>query len=200
MIPILLSSWVPARSNFQDILVVIYAPISGEVVQGQIPIDVGIVAPGYTKVELEFSYTNLNENGWFLLAESGQIPFDGILTQWDTTLITDGEYDLRLVALNGNDTPIVFQISNIRVRNYSPIETDTPMPEKPTDTVSPGLSTVVPESINTVIPPTITPFPTNPAIFNSAQLIKSTTMGVGLILVVFIVLGLYIGVRQFIKN
>ena len=200
LVTLFLSSWETGRINAQDILVVIYDPLSGQVVQGQIPIDIGVVAPGYTKVELQFTYTNLTNYGWFLIAESDQIPFDGILTQWDTTAIKDGEYDLRLVALNGNLEPIIYTVTNLRVRNYSTVETETPTPILPTGTFGVGQATVEPESSKTILAPTLTPFPTNPVIFTSAQFVESISLGGSIVMVVFLVFGIYVGVRRYILN
>lgn len=184
----------------QDILVVIYAPQSGQVVQGQVPVDVGIEAEGYSKIELQFAYSKQDNANWFLIAESEQIPFDGILTLWDTTAITDGEYDLRLVAKGEGKESIIFLVQELRVRNYSPIETETPTPILTTTPLSEGRGTLQVSPTVTDLPPTITPFPTNPAIFTFVEFGDSASLGGGITVVVFIALGLYIVLRNSFKR
>lgn len=195
-----LAASTSGRSAAQDILVAVYAPLPGEAVQGQVPVDVGIQAPGYSGIELEFSYTGQGDMGWFLIAESDQVPFDGILAQWDTTQISDGEYDMRLVVLAVNAEPIIYTVTGLRVRNYSPIETETPTPILPTETLNPGQSTPEPSPSPTSLAPTVTPLPTNPAVFTNSQFIGSLTLGGGIILLVFISFGLYLGLRNAIRS
>jgi hypothetical protein len=180
----------------QDILVVIYAPLPGQAVQGQIPVDIGVAAPGYARVELQFTYFDSDTNTWFLIAETDQIPFDGVIAHWDTTSITDGEYDLRLVAFKSDGESTTYIVPGLRVRNYSPIETNTPTPILPTMTLLPGQFT--PQASETATPPapTITPFPTNPAIFTESQLAEGVTLGGTIVLAAFAVFGVYIALSN----
>lgn len=197
---ILISQINLGRIKTQDILVVIYAPLAGEAVQGQVPVEVGIVAPGYTKAELQFSYANQENSSWFVIAELDEIPFDGIIARWDTAAITDGIYDLRLVAFKPDGESTTFSVSKIRVRNYSPIETDTPTPVLPTSTLNSGQSTPEPISTDQPISPTITPFPTNPAIFTQAKMMESMSKGGFLVVLAFLVFGVYIGLSKYFRT
>lgn len=190
----------PGRISAQDVLVVIYAPLPGQAVQGQLPVDVGIVAPGYSRVELQFSYSIPGMNTWFLIAESDQIPFDGILAYWDTAAITDGQYDLRLVAIKENGETIQFDVPGLRVRNYTPVETNTPSPPRPTLTLLPGRLTPLPTLTSTTLPPTMTPLPTNPAIFTDRQFIQGASAGGMVVLGLLAAFGIYTAVGAYRRN
>ena len=66
--------------------------------------------------------------GWFNIKTSDKNPPDGLLGVWDTSSISDGNYRLRLTVYYKDSTKAEYFADEIRVRNYSPIETDTPAP------------------------------------------------------------------------
>ncbi len=78
--------------------------------------------------------------------------------------------DARISATAAQITLIV---PGLRVRNYTPIETDTPTPLPPSATSGPGTAAAAqpypehdPHPSATPLPPTPTPLPTNPAIIS----------------------------------
>lgn len=169
------------------------SPAAGEVLQGNVAIVVLSDVPGFQSAELTFAYAGDPTGTWFLLTESDQ-PFKGAaMATWDTSTITDGEYDLRLTVFFRRGEPRHIIVPNLRVRNYSPIETGTPAstptldPVKPTETLTPTISPPA---------PTPTPLPTNPAIPGSAQTFTSLGTGVGLAISIFTALGLYTAWRS----
>jgi hypothetical protein len=181
----------PVPQN-QDIILLIYSPQPGQAVQGIVPIDVSIIVPDLDMVVLEFRYQDHPTDTWFQLLQTGDPIEDGILAQWDTTTITDGEYDLRLVAFTGLQQ-YEYLVSGLRVRNYTPVETETPTPSTQAEAGTP-VSTLTPT--RTVLAPTLTPLPTNPAVFTPQQFGGSMGVGAGVVLVLFILIGAYIGLRH----
>ena len=115
--------------------VAIYSPGMGQVLQGTISITGHTSVAGFMYTELSFGYFNDQTDTWFLIYESDEPISDGELTQWDTSTITDGEYNLRLVVVLEDGSQLTSDVSNLRVRNYTPIETNTP---EPTVTHAPG--------------------------------------------------------------
>ena len=86
---------------------------------------------GFQSAEVAFAYGKDNST-WFLITGSDQPVRDGVLASWDTTTIADGTYLLR-VRVNTSDGEVVeVEAKDLRVRNYTPIETSTPRPEEQT--------------------------------------------------------------------
>jgi hypothetical protein len=158
---------------------------------------------GFQSSELFFGYANNPTDTWFLITRNDQPVKDGELAQWDTTTITDGNYTLRLIVSFSDGTQSVATVPNVRVRNYSPIETDTPTPITPTATQVPGdmpISTITPTATITPKPPTPTPLPTNPAELSSANIIAGVGKGALATMGLFILLGLYITIRRAMRD
>jgi hypothetical protein len=112
----------------------------------------------------------------------------------------DGDYDLRMVVTKNDGESIIYDVPGLRVRNYTPIETDTPAPLQPTETLLPGQRTPEPTSTATNQPPTVTPFATNPAIFTESQLVEGASLGGTIVLVFFTILLIYFGISTYLRN
>jgi len=172
----------------------ILSPMPGQALQGLVPIN-GITAQeGFRAAELEFAYTYDLTHTWFLINESDKPVAGGLLAQWDTTTLTDEIYDLRLTVFLNDGRRDSMTVSGLRVRNYTPIETDTPTPITPTSTPVPGdtpVPTITPTPTVTPIPPTFTPFPPNPAQLSTQDI--ATNLGKGALAVVgmFALMGIY---------
>ncbi len=134
------------------------SPIDGQAVQGKVIIQGNTAIEGFKFAELSFAYSGTPPLTWFLIHTSEQPVTNGILAEWDTSTITDGLYDLQLKVLLENGDVITTNVKKLRVRNYTPIETDTPTPITPTATQVPG-DTPVPSATAT---PTETPVPPTP--------------------------------------
>jgi hypothetical protein len=184
----------------------IISPTAGQVVQGSVVIRGTTIINGFLAYELDFGYSADPNQTWFLIQES-TIPIqDGILAVWDTTNITDGEYSLRMVLdLINNDRVEVF-IPDLRVRNYTPIETDTPAFISPAVTRVPGIPTNPPtphatsSPIALLLPPTIIPLATNPAEVSYSQVMLTLSKGVVFTLGFFGLLGTYLGIRAILHD
>ena len=106
----------------------ITTPVSGSAIQGKVDVRGYIKATNFFTYDLDFSHGQDSESGWFNITTSNINPEDGLLGIWDTSSISDGNYKLRLTVRYKDDTKSETTIEEIRVRNYSLIETDTPNP------------------------------------------------------------------------
>lgn len=128
--------------------VVIRYPTSGSVLQGVVTIEGRADHPDFAYYELSFAYADRSSPTWFIISERSTSPVaSGPLGLWDTTGILDGNYHLRLEVVLTDGTAVSAEVENLRIRNTTPIETDTPAPIIETLTPSP-------------IPATPTSFPT----------------------------------------
>ncbi len=185
----------------------ILSPSAGQALQGSVPIVVNTAVDGFKYAELVFSYARNPTGTWFFIADMGQSGNGEKIADWDTTTLTDGNYNLRLVITLQDGSQITETVQGLRIRNYTPIETATPtLPAPtatgPTATSKPGdtpvpTATLVPSP--SPIPLTATPLPLNPAQVSPAQLEFSLTQGALVTFVVFAFFGLVLALRRKIK-
>ena len=96
------ASWVAAQSG--DVAgVEITAPAFGSPIQGTVEIIGSTIIEGFISWEITFGYASDTTGTWFLIAEGNESISSGELTQWDTTTITDGDYNLRLTVFLEGD-------------------------------------------------------------------------------------------------
>lgn len=110
---------------------------------------------------------------------------------WDTNQITDGDYNLRVVAEYRSGPTIFELIPNLRIRNHSPVETSTPAPvleEQITQTGPTSTSQLLLED-------TLTPLPPNPVVIKSEGL-SQVLAGSGIFVVILFLVG---GIYWFIR-
>jgi hypothetical protein len=175
----------------------IRSPVAGQSVQGSVSIEGNSAVSGFVSAELAFAYTGDPTGTWFLIAEANEPVQDGVLAQWDTGAIADGDYDLRLWVLLQNGSHLEAIVPSLRVRNYTPVETDTPTPVTPTLTQIPGETPVVTPTRE--VRSTPTPLPPNPAEVTGGDILGSLGKGALAILGLFALLGAY-GLVQGIRD
>ena len=179
-------------------------------VRGLVPFEGSANPPEFQKYEVHFGPEPNPGDDWTPLAGS---PFtapvmQGRLGLWDTTVIPDGVYSLRLrlVRLDGNYDE--YYVRGIQVVNTRPTETPTrepsPTPGEPTETPSPtptvviGVPTVsspTPRPSGTplpTLPPAATPEPLNLP-FQSIS--DAACKGAGITLAVFLGIGLFFALK-----
>ena len=171
-------------------LMALLTPVSGQALQGLVAVTGRLPAEGFRSAELSFTYDQDPRQTWFLLAQLDK-PVEGKLADWDTTVLTDGDYVLRLQVQLENGEQIETTIPSLRVRNYSPVETDTPAP---TPSPKPGetpLPTPSPLPTDTPRPPTPTSLPPNPASISKQDIQGSLAKGALIAVGGLALLGLY---------
>jgi hypothetical protein len=194
---------VSAINIQQDIAfdAVINTPVTGQVVQGVVVIRGNTSMDGFQSYEVDFAYSADRTQTWFLIQESTLPIQDGVLAVWDTSNITDGDYDLRVTINQSDGAPVEIQVSDLRVRNYTPMETESPTPTLLYATSAPGIPTVTPilqasaTPMTTSLPPTPTSLPANPAEISTSQLILTFGKGAAVTLGIFAILGAYVVIR-----
>lgn len=111
------------------------SPIPGQALQGLVTIAVAAPAEALA-VEIRFAYPDDATGAWFLIYE-GRLPGSppgaapapqAVPANWDTTLISDGTYNIQAIFTLADETQCALAGRGVRVRNYTPIETDTPPP------------------------------------------------------------------------
>jgi len=177
----------------------ISSPFEKEYIQGVVTISGSVTILGFSSYELSFAYENDTTQTWFELTSSTLPVFEGELGTWDTTTLTDGDYNLRLQVflLDGTTQEIV--VNDLRVRNYTPIPTATP-----TATSTPVVQFVAPTAqlilpvLATATPslPTPTPFPPNPASLSESSISSALGRGAAAALLLFVVFGLLLRLRR----
>jgi hypothetical protein len=170
-------------------------PRPGEALQGVVTITGSSDAPGMVSMEVSFAYHDDPTQTWFLIAESQQPVTSGTLATWDTTTITDGDYDLRLWVNLKDGTHQQVVVSGLRVRNYTPVETSTPQPV-PSGTAQVVITDTPLPATATPIPLTPTPFPPNPAQLSQVDYLSGLTLGGIVVLVLFAGMAVYVMARK----
>lgn len=178
-------------------LIYIQSPSPGEAIQGVVTITGAISVENFQHGELTFSYSQNPTSTWFLI-QAIEEPMDNeMIAEWDTTTITDGSYDLRLSVFYENTGEVLVEVPGLRLRNYTPIETNTPTPVTPTATPVPGAS---PTPTETPVPPTPTSLPSNPAQLTTQDVVIGFGKGVLFTAGLFSLIGLYVLVRNQFTN
>ncbi|PWH13251.1 MAG: hypothetical protein DDG59_14590 [Anaerolineae bacterium] len=156
-------------------------PRPGQALQGSVPILGSTNIRNFAHSELMFAYQNNPTDTWFILAESDQGVVNQVLAVWDTTSITDNFYQLSLIVTTKDNQRHIYRVEGLRVRNYTPVETETPQPSQP------GEEESVVTQQPTSLPVTPTPLPTNPLILRESDLTQSALKGMGMVVVFFLI-------------
>jgi len=179
----------PASAQVPGSQVSIRSPQAGEALQGQVTITGNSDVTGFVSVEVSFSYANDPTGTSFLIAVSSQPVAQGALAVWDTTTVTDGLYTLRLRVTLADGSYVDVTVPDLRVRNYTPVETSTP-------TAAPVHATPVLNAIATVTPyPTPTSLPSNPVALSPSRIYTSLGYGALIVASLFLLFGLYARLR-----
>ncbi len=126
-------------------------PEDGEILHGVVTIEGSAAHPAFVAYELSFAYDPNPTDTWFPIVDDLQTPItDGRLGLWDTTGITDGDYQLRLYVILENDSRLEAYARNLRVRNTMPIETQPIFEEQTVSTSTALVATETPAP--TIVP------------------------------------------------
>jgi len=115
----------------------ILAPLAGQALQGTVRIVASAGGENFQTAEIGFAYVGDTTGAWFLIDERSQPLNADTPVEWDTSRITDGDYNLRLLVTYTDGSQQSVQVSGVRVRNYTAVETDTPAPAVPVTTAAP---------------------------------------------------------------
>jgi hypothetical protein len=149
------------RARFAQAAGQITSPRDRAAVRGLVPVEGSATDPQFQKYEVHFGPEPNPGDQWTPLEGS---PFvvpvvQGRLGLWDTTIVPDGVYSLRLrvVRLDGNYDE--YFVRGVLVANRQPTETPTPRPAPtaagPTNTPAPTPTVLI--AVPTVVTPTPRP-------------------------------------------
>ncbi len=111
------------------ISIVILSPIPGNVVAGNVQVLGAAIHPQFLQYQLEYGPDPNPGNLWFPASGIAQNPvLSGLLGIWNTTIVQDGTYQLRLRVWLRDGTSLATVVNYIRVQNRvpTPIPTSTP--------------------------------------------------------------------------
>ncbi len=107
------------------ISIVILSPIPGNVVAGNVQVLGAAIHPLFLQYQLEYGPDPNPGNLWYPASGISQNPvFNGLLGIWNTTLVQDSVYQLRLRVTLRDGTSLATVVNNIRIQNQAP----TPIP------------------------------------------------------------------------
>lgn len=159
-------AWVPARAQATG---QITSPRDRAAVRGLVPVEGGATHPQFQKYEIHYGPEPNPGDQWTPIGGS---PFSvpvvqGRLGLWDTTIIPDGVYSLRLRVVRADGNYDEYFVRGVQVSNTQPIDTPTPeespTPEgTPTPTNTPPPSPTVVIGVPTIASPTPRPTETPP--------------------------------------
>jgi hypothetical protein len=180
----------------QDLTVSISAPQAGDTLRGQVEILGRMDAPNFSTAELAFSYASDSADAWFTIQVFSQPTADPVLAVWDTASLTDGDYNLRLRVLFQDGSFQDVLVSDLKIRNDSPVTT-----EVPPDSTFPQFDSATPLPALTEVPtaianPSSTPLPANPATVTVSSIYSTFGRGALIVLVLFTFLSLILRLRK----
>jgi hypothetical protein len=180
--------------------IAIASPLAGDVLRGEVTIIGTTDVLNFSSSQLDFAYASNPADTWFALQTSTQPVLDSPLAVWNTSLISDGDYILRL-RVTLTDGAFVEVSVPITIQNDVPFMTPTS-----THTVTPDSITVqfpTPFLVASSPTPTTTPRPTptalppNPASLNQINIFTSLGRGALVIIGLFVLSGLVLRLRRY---
>jgi len=197
----------------QQVQVYITSPEMGQVVTGLVEIRGSALVPSFQFYKVEFGM-GPNPTQWAVIGSLHYQPvINDRLELWDTTVVPDGVYTLRLQGVKQDGNWEEFIVRQLEVANTrptptpTPTETATPIPATPTPTVeAPPEATPTPHVIGPGVVPTRasqspTPTLSRPDLRERLPIdpqgwAQSFCFGGVAMAVVFALLGIVFGVRR----
>ena len=216
-----ISGTVAAPSEQGGDIAVISSPTNNAVVQDTVEIIGSADHPSFQFYVVDIGPEPNTNDQWSTVGMTHETPvINGLLETWDTTLVPDGSYTIRLrvVRLDGNYGE--FFARQVVVSNTQPIPTDTPPPQETplsptvTPTNLPATPTIAIEQ-PVVDTPTPRPVPTSPPLadpdedssfiptvtgFSVSPLRDACLYGGALMLSIFFFFGFLAALRIFIRG
>ncbi|PKO13880.1 MAG: hypothetical protein CVU39_16870 [Chloroflexi bacterium HGW-Chloroflexi-10] len=189
----LISGWF--TPNGQLDLVRILTPQTGDVLQGNVAIVGTVTGIGFLYAEISFRYEDETAT-WFLIERIEETHVDNIITNWDTSLIADGTYQIRIVAFFEDGHELEYVVEALGIRNYSPVDAEElPQATPINQDIVPGFSEPVSPTA-TASRPTATALPPNRLTVSQSQFNSALAQGALIGVLIFIIFGVWILIRS----
>jgi hypothetical protein len=162
----------PGRGPQEQPQAVITSPRDRAVVRDKVSIQGTATHPEFWKYEIAYGPEPNPGDQWVLIGtvHENQV-VDNVLETWDTTLLPDGNYSLRLRVVRRDGNYQEYFVRQISVANTQPTDTPLPPPVTPTPTNTP---TPLPPTPTIVIELPVLPSPTPRPLATVAQVIRPT--------------------------
>ena len=195
---------VTAEPAAQGTIAAITSPEEQAVVRGTVPIIGTAVDANFWKYEVHYAPEPNPLDQWVLIGAIHETQVvDGLLETWETTIIPDGMYGLRLRDVNRTGNYSEIFVRGILVANAEPTETpvptDTPLP---TATITPAATPTFAIPTSPLAQPTATPTLVRPTQSTLTDLLdfsawgQSLCLGVQLMVAVLVALILIFALRR----
>ncbi len=184
----------------QDAPAGISSPQTGDVIRGQAQIAGNMTVPNFASAELSFSYTASDSaDNWFGIQTFPQPVAGPALAVWDTTSLTDGDYNLRLRVTLQDGTFQDVVISDLKIRNDTPdpievIPTETALPQFNAATSLPALNQSTATAVITFS--SSTSLPANPASVTTLSIYSTFGRAALIVLILFAFFSLILRLRK----
>ncbi len=111
------------------IYIAIQSPLPGNLVAGSVPIIGSALHPGFLQYQLDFAPSPNTQGVWTPIAIAQTPVVNGVLGIWNTSLIGDGLYQIRLTVVLQDGTLLSTVVGDVRVQNRiaTPVPTATPV-------------------------------------------------------------------------
>jgi hypothetical protein len=170
----------------------ITSPREGQVVRGNVEIVGTATGTDFTTAELAYAYAGAEDPSWFVIGRITQPVSVSLLTAWDTTTISDGDYQLKLTVYYTNGSQSDFIVSQVLVRNYTSVDSSpTPQPTVQTATLAPTTKPITLAA---------TPFPVNNAALSISTVKVSFKDGIILGIFCMVGLGIYTALHGWLRR
>jgi flagellar biogenesis protein FliO len=171
---------VSAAPVKQDAQAVITAPTDGQAVNGIITISGSASHPDFERYELAYGPDPNPNDAWQNFAGNNQQVSNNTLGSWNTNVVADGTYIIRLRVIRHDSNYNEAFVRGIKVSNQQPIGTPTSIPVIPTfgpeSTIAP-ISTIVIEQPPTSVPAAASNSVSNTNASNSTRNTNNTASG-----------------------
>ncbi|MDY7039331.1 MAG: hypothetical protein SVX38_00555 [Chloroflexota bacterium] len=200
----------------QDGAAIITSPQDNAIIRGVVSITGTATHPSFWRYDLFYAPDPNPTGDWIFIEVHENMVNSGPLGTWDTTLVPDGVYQLRLRVIRSDSNYVEYIVHQISIANRQPTETPTPEATPTalsTPTPPPPTPTVVIEQPPTATPrPTSTPYsvgtPRPTPAFDDDSLIgistgglgRSFCYGAGLAVGIFVLLGILVMLRSIIAR
>lgn len=182
--------------TFQTQTVSITSPQTGDILRGQIEIQGVMDVPNFASAELGFKFASDVTDNWFSIQTFSQPIQNSTLAIWDTTSLTDGDYNLRLRVYFQDGTFQDAIVTDLKIRNQeipTLTATDLPLPQFNNETPTPR---IIPPTEIILSYPSATPLPMNPASITTDSIYKIFAQSALVILILFVLFSLLIRFRK----
>lgn len=174
--------------------ILISSPEQGTVVSGIVEVYGSIPPESFASAKLSYAYLLDTEENWFLINRIDKPVDSGLLGSWDTTLISDGLYQLKLIVKTTNGEKFESIVKDIQVANYSSAEAPEIQEGASILTTGEGKNTGVASSNQP------TDLPANPASIQEKEIRRSIYIGMGVAVIFTVLAGFYLHYQAYLRR